>query len=77
MYKFQGFTLPMWSWSSSSAEIASLQQLKNTGANSAIIDFHLSTESMTGSVVDYRKNDKTLSQLNEAISTARSLGLPL
>lgn len=74
MFLYQGFTTPMWSWSNSQAEISSLQKLKATGANSIIMDFHLSTQSVTGSVVDYR-NDKTISQLNEALATAVSQGV--
>jgi len=73
-FKYQGFTMPMWSYRNSTDHSLSISKLLATNANAVIIDFHLETASKTGSIVDYR-GDKSLSQLNDAIKTAKSHGL--
>jgi hypothetical protein len=74
MYKYQGFTTPLWSYQDSQEAEASLNELKATGANTIIIDAHLSTTGMTGNVVDY-EYPNLKADLEATVKIARSLGL--
>ncbi len=74
MYKYQGFTAPLWSWRGASDAEASLKELIATGANAVIIDAHLLTSSMTATDIQY-EYPEVKTDLDAAIKLARKLGL--
>ena len=74
MYKYQGFTAPLWSWRGASDAEASLKELIATGANAVIIDAHLLTSSITATDMQYEYAEEK-ADLDAAIKLARNLGL--
>ena len=75
LFKYQGFTMPMFSYRNAAEVSQSVSKMLATNSNAGIIDFHLAVTGRTGSVVDYRVGDNTLAQLDTAIKTAKSQGL--
>lgn len=75
-FKFseRGATLPLWSFKSIEEARLNIQDLQNSGANSVIIDFHLTTPTLSSSSVEWQ-DAQELPDLLNVIRLAKEAGL--
>ena len=74
IFNVRGATTPLWSFSTREKSSQYFQDLKAIGANSVIIDFHLLTDSLSSSNVQWQ-HSLVRSNLQVAIAEAGKSGL--